>query len=189
MDIKQDEIPTLHELCIDEKKLMKTVSDASAERPVSVIMPMLYREIKNDALENIVKGLNKCDYLYEIVIPLAAKNEKEFRQVKRFFSELKIPKLIVWCNGPKVEKLLTELKAAHDKKDKNAGIDIFTGKVVDVWKLGVIEPLKIKTQAIKSASEAAEMILRIDDIIAAGRLSKDVGPPAGMPGMGAMPPY
>jgi len=127
MDIKQEEITTLHELCIDKEKLIKTVSDTATERPVSVIMPMLYKEIENDALENIVKGLNKCDYLNEIVIPLAAKNEKEFRQVKRFFRDLKIPKLIMWCNGPKVEKVLTELK-----KD---GLNLlkFRGKGRDVW--------------------------------------------------------
>jgi len=48
---------------------------------------------------------------------------------------------------------------------------------------GVIEPLKIKVQAIKSASEVSEMILRIDDIISAGARSEPAGPPGGMPGM------
>jgi chaperonin GroEL (HSP60 family) len=69
--------------------------------------------------------------------------------------------------------MLTELKAQHEK-NKWAGIDVFQGKVVDAWKYGVIEPLKIKTQAIKSASEVAELILRIDDVIAGG--SQKSGP-------------
>ena len=127
MDIKQEEITTLHELCIDKKKLIKSVRDAAVERPVYIIMPMLYSEIKNDALSNISKQLNKCNYVKEIVIPLAAKNEKEFKQVKRFFSDLKIPKLIMWCNGPKIEKLLNELK--------NDGLDFlkYRGKGRDVW--------------------------------------------------------
>jgi glucosyl-3-phosphoglycerate synthase len=127
MDIKQEEITTLHELCIDKKKLIKSVSDAAVERPVSIIMPMLYSEIKNDALGNISKQLNKCNYVKEIVIPLAAKNEKEFKQVKRFFSDLKIPKLIMWCNGPKIDKLLNELK--------NDGLNLlkYRGKGRDVW--------------------------------------------------------
>ena len=127
MDIKQEEITTLHELCIDKKKLIKSVSDAAVERPVSIIMPMLYSEIKNDALGNISKQLNKCNYVKEIVIPLAAKNEKEFKQVKRFFSDLKIPKLIMWCDGPKIEKLLNELK--------NDGLNLlkYRGKGRDVW--------------------------------------------------------
>lgn len=127
MDIKQDEITTLHELCYDKKKLIKTVSDAADSRPVSVIMPMLYKEIKSNALKNIIIGLNKCEYLYKVVIPLAAKNENEFKQVKRFFSDLKIPKLIMWCNGPKVVKLLNGLK--------NEGINLlkYRGKGRDVW--------------------------------------------------------
>jgi len=127
MDIKQEEITTLHELCINEDKIMKIVSDAASVRPVSIVMPMLYNEIKNDALANIAKHLNKCNYVNEIVIPLAADNEKEFKQVKRFFKNLKTPKLIMWCNGPKVEKLLDDLK--------NEGINLlkYRGKGRDVW--------------------------------------------------------
>lgn len=127
MDIKQDEITTLHDIHLNKRKLMKTVSDAAAERPVSVIMPMLYREIKSDALTNIVKGLNKCDYLTQVVIPLAADNEKEFREVKRFFRKLDTPKLIMWCNGPRVEKLLKSLRSG--------GLNLlkYRGKGRDVW--------------------------------------------------------
>ena len=86
--------------------------------------------------------------------------------------------------------MLTDLKAKHDSKDgKWAGLDVFKGKVVDAWKMGVIEPLKIKSQAVKSASEVAEMILRIDDVIAGGaKGGADMGGmppgmPPGMPGM------
>jgi len=145
MDIKQEEITTLHELCIDKKKLIKSVSDAAVERPVSIIMPMLYSEIKNDALGNISKQLNKCNYVKEIVIPLAAKNEKEFKQVKRFFSDLKIPKLIMWCNGPKIEKLLDELK--------NDGLDLlkYRGKGRDVWLAIGIASLKSYAIALHDA--------------------------------------
>ena len=46
------------------------------------------------------------------------------------------------------------------------GLDVFTGKVTDMKEAGVIEPKRVKKQAIQSASEAAEMILRIDDVIA-----------------------
>jgi len=86
--------------------------------------------------------------------------------------------------------ILTELKSAHDKKQKWAGVDVFTGKITDSWKRGVIEPLKIKTQAISSAAEVAVMILRIDDVIAGTGTKSDGGgmPPGGMPpGMGGMP--
>jgi chaperonin GroEL (HSP60 family) len=64
-------------------------------------------------------------------------------------------------------------------------VDVFKGKVMDAWSNGVIEPLKIKTQAISSASEVAQMILRIDDVIAGGKPAGGNG--GGMPpGMGGM---
>ncbi len=86
--------------------------------------------------------------------------------------------------------VLTELKAAHEN-DKFAGINIFTGKVEDVLRAGIIEPLKIKSQAIDSASEVAMMILRIDDVLASGKSGgAGGGMPRGMPpGMGGMGDY
>jgi archaeal chaperonin len=97
-----------------------------------------------------------------------------------------IPRTLAENAGIDPIDILTELKSSHDADQKWAGIDVFSGKVVDSWGQGVIEPLKIKTQAISSASEVAVMILRIDDVIAG---SKTGGPPPGMPpgGMG-MPP-
>ncbi|MBR9690711.1 thermosome subunit [Candidatus Woesearchaeota archaeon] len=80
---------------------------------------------------------------------------------------------------------LTDLKAQHDKGKKWAGINVFNGKVMDAWNEGVIEPLKIKTQAISSASEVAVMILRIDDVIASGETgAAPQMPPPGMGGPG-----
>jgi thermosome len=62
---------------------------------------------------------------------------------------------------------LAQLKAKHESKNKWAGLNVITGKVEDMWKKGVIEPSKIKTQAISSSSDVAIMLLRIDDIISA----------------------
>lgn len=89
MDIKQEEITTLHDLHIDDNRLMKIISDATVERPVSLILPMLYNEIKNKALSNIIKQLNKCTFLNEVIIALSAKNKKEFEHVKKFFQNLR----------------------------------------------------------------------------------------------------
>ena len=94
-----------------------------------------------------------------------------------------IPRTLAENAGLDPIDILVELRAAHDEKKYTYGVDVYTGKIVDMKSKGIIEPLKIKTQAIKSASEAAEMILRIDDIISAGRLDKGGG---GMPG--GMPP-
>jgi thermosome len=62
--------------------------------------------------------------------------------------------------------ILTELKAKHNNGERNAGINLFTNKIEDVLAEGIIEPTKIKFQAISSATEVATMILRIDDVLA-----------------------
>jgi chaperonin GroEL (HSP60 family) len=98
-----------------------------------------------------------------------------------------IPRTLAENAGLDPIDVLTELKSAHDKNRKWAGINVFTGKVMDAWQSGVIEPLKIKTQAISSASEVAIMILRIDDVIAGGGAGAEGMPPPGMP-PGGMPP-
>jgi len=127
MDMKQEEITTLHDLHLDKEKLMKNISDVAVERPVSVVLPMLYSEIKSDALANIVKQLNKCTYLKEVIVPLSAKTEEEFIHVKRFFKKLEIPRLVMWCNGPKIENLLTSLKS------EGLNLTKYRGKGRDVW--------------------------------------------------------
>jgi len=85
--------------------------------------------------------------------------------------------------------ILSELRARHEKGEKWAGVDVFAGKIEDMWKLGVYEPLAVKKQIIKSATEAATMLLRIDDVIAAGRMKAPPMPPSGPGGgYGGMPP-
>ena len=65
---------------------------------------------------------------------------------------------------------LVDLRSRHDGGEFGAGLDAYTGDVIDMEAEGVVEPLRVKTQAIESATEAAVMILRIDDVIAAGDL-------------------
>ena len=99
-----------------------------------------------------------------------------------------IPKTLIENAGLDPIDTMTDLKAAHSKKQKWAGIDVFTGKVMDAWKKGVIEPLNIKTQAVSSAAEVAVMVLRIDDVIQSSGSKEPAMPPGGMGGMGGMPP-
>jgi thermosome len=86
--------------------------------------------------------------------------------------------------------LLLELRACHEKGEKWAGVDVFEGKIKNMRELEVYEPLAVKKQTIKSAAEAATMILRVDDVIASGRMKAPPMPPGGMPGggYGGMPP-
>jgi archaeal chaperonin len=84
---------------------------------------------------------------------------------------------------------LTELRSKQTKGSKWSGIDARSGKIVDMSKLDIVEPLSVKEQIIKSATEVASMILRIDDVIASSK-SGAGGPPGGgggmPPGMGEM---
>ena len=125
--MKQEEITTLHDLNLNKENLLKTMNEIASDRPVSVVLPMLYSEIKGDALNTIIKELNKCTYLKEVVVALAAKDEKEFNHVKQFFQKMTIPKLIMWCNDPKIENLLTRLKP------EGLNLAKFRGKGRDVW--------------------------------------------------------
>jgi thermosome len=86
--------------------------------------------------------------------------------------------------------LLIELRTRHEKGEKWAGVDVFAGKIKDMKELEVYEPLAVKKQTIKSAAEAATMILRVDDVIASGKMKAPSMPPGGMPGGGysGMPP-
>ncbi len=96
-----------------------------------------------------------------------------------------IPKTLAENAGLDQIDTLVALRSAHEKGMKGAGLDMDTGKPVEMLKLGVVEPLRVKTQAIKSATEVAVMILRIDDVIASksgpGAMG---GMPGGMGGMG-----
>ena len=78
-----------------------------------------------------------------------------------------IPRSLAENAGLDPIDILVELRRAHEEGKVNAGLNVFEGKVVDMIEAGVIEPLKVKKQAISSATEVAIMILRIDDVIAA----------------------
>ncbi len=98
-----------------------------------------------------------------------------------------IPRTLAENAGIDPINTIADLKSKHDAGKRWYGVDVLIGKPSDMWELGVIEPLKVKTQAISSASEVAVMILRIDDVIAASKLSKGSSmPPGGMPDMGDM---
>ena len=80
--------------------------------------------------------------------------------------------------------VLVEIRSKHEKAGNPwFGIDVFTGDVKDMRKLNVLEPLRVKQQAIKSASEAAGMILRIDDVIASKGVDKGAGAGGGKDSM------
>ncbi len=76
---------------------------------------------------------------------------------------------------------LIAIRKEHSKGNKHAGVNVFTGKVTDMRKENVVEPIRVGTQAISSATDAAVMILRIDDVIAA-KTGGGAGGPGGPKG-------
>ena len=106
---------------------------------------------------------------------------REQLAVEAFAESLEIiPKTLAENAGLEKIDIMVELRAAHEKpKGHLMGVDVFTGKVADMQKMGVIEPLSVKEQAIKSASEAASMILRIDDVISSSKPKTPKGPGEG----------
>lgn len=112
---------------------------------------------------------------------------REQLAVNAFAEALEIvPKTLAENAGLDSIDSLVDLRAAQEDSFF-MGLDVFTGEVADMKDAGVIEPKRVKKQAIQSASEAAEMILRIDDVIASSGGSEDMPPMD--PGMaGGMPP-
>jgi thermosome len=85
--------------------------------------------------------------------------------------------------------IISELRARHEKGEIWAGVEVHTGKVENMKETGVFEPIAVKKQIIKSCTEAASMLLKIDDIISSGKMKAPPMPPGGPPGgPGMMPP-
>jgi len=96
---------------------------------------------------------------------------REQLAIEAFAESLEIvPKTLAENAGLEPIDIMVELRAAHEKADGQfMGLDVYNGKIVNMFEKGIIEPLAVKEQAIKSAAEAASMILRIDDVIAASK--------------------
>ncbi len=111
---------------------------------------------------------------------------REQLAIERFADSLEIiPSTLAENAGLDPIDIIVALRSAHEKKDGVwKGVNVFTGEITDMMKEGVIEPLSVKEQAIKSALEATSMILRIDDVIAAAK-----PPPTPPPKGGEGPEY
>jgi thermosome len=113
---------------------------------------------------------------------------REQLAVAKFAEALEvIPRTLAENAGLDPINMLVDMRSQHEKGNKTAGLNVFTGKVVDMWKEGVVEPLRVKIQAISSGTEAATMILRIDDVLSSRSAPPMPGGGGGMPGgMGGM---
>jgi thermosome len=174
----------------DEK--MVFVEGCPNPRAVSILVRGGLERAVDEAERNLVDALSVVSDVLEepYVLPGGGAPEaelaKELRKyaakvggreqlaIEAFANALEvIPRTLAENSGLDPIDIMAELRAAHEKPDGwKYGVDVFEGKVADMWALGVIEPLAVKLQAIKAATEAATMILRIDDIIAASKLEE-----------------
>ncbi|MCE4621813.1 MAG: TCP-1/cpn60 chaperonin family protein [Desulfurococcales archaeon] len=84
-----------------------------------------------------------------------------------------LPQTLAYNAGLDTIEILMKLRSAHEKGEKWAGIDVATGEIVNMLNKGVIEPVRVKANALKAGTEVATMILRIDDVIAARRTKEE----------------
>ncbi|WP_407356979.1 glucosyl-3-phosphoglycerate synthase [Methanolobus sp. WCC5] len=127
MDFYQEKITTIHDYSNNGEKIIYHLQELAISRRSALIIPMLYQEIESPSLANIVYELNKCNFISEVIISLAADSKDEYENVVRFFHNLNLTHIIIWCNGPSVSSIIDCMKA------KDLDISQFRGKGKDVW--------------------------------------------------------
>jgi len=177
---------------VEERKIgedkMVFVQDCKNPKAVSILIRAgLERQLDeaeralNDAIMNMISLIRDLKYVpgggaSEMAMASAIKREapkypgREQLAMLAFAEALEmIPRTLAENSGLEPVEILTDLRARHEKAQHSYGVEVFSGKVQDMFKVGVIEPIKVKEQVLKSAFEASAMILRIDEVIAASR--------------------
>ena len=187
---------------VEERKIgedkMTFVQDCKNPKAVSILVRAgLERQLDeaeralNDAIMNLISLIRDLKYVpgggaSEMALASAIKKEapkypgREQLAMLAFAEALEmIPRTLAENAGLEPVEILTDLRAKHEKAQYSYGIEVFSGKVQDMFGVGVIEPVKVKEQVLKSAFEAAAMILRIDEVIAAARRKEKAKPEGG----------
>ena len=148
-------------------------------------------EEKVDKHNNLVEKMHRAEIELSLRLKEYAATLKGREQlaVTKFAEALEIvPKTLAENAGYDAIDKAVELKSQHEK-NRNSGIDAYSGEIKDMLKQGVVEPLRVKIQAIQSATDATCLILRIDDVLASTKKPPERAPggmPPGMGGMGGM---
>jgi len=167
-DLKPEDLG--HAALVEERKIgdddMVFIEGCKDPKSVSILI--------RAGLERMVDEAERAmnDALFVIVDLFRKKiGGREQLAVEAFAESLEtIPNTLAENAGLEKIDIMVELRSAHEKpRGHLMGVDVFTGKVANMQKKGVLEPLSVKEQAIKSASEAASMILRIDDVISSSK--------------------
>ncbi len=199
---------------VEEQKVgteqMVFVRDCKNPKAVSVLVRGGTEHVVDEvdrAIEDALGAVSSAIELGKIVPGGGAPEAEVARELRKYSEGLKgreqlavnafadaleiIPRSLAENAGLDPIDTLVALRAEHENKKQEMGVNVFSGGVTDMLKAGVVEPLKVKIQALKSSTEVAEMILRIDDVISASKLDKGGGMPpgGGMPNMGGGEDY
>lgn len=180
---------------VEEQKVgdeqMIFVRDCKNPKAVSILVRGGTEHVVDEvdrAIEDAIGAVSSAIELGKIVPGGGAPEAEVARELRKYAETLKgreqlavnafadaleiIPRSLAENGGLDPIDTLVSLRAEHEHGHIQMGVNVFDGGVTDMLKAGVVEPLKVKTQALKSAAEAAEMILRIDDVISASKLEK-----------------
>lgn len=107
-------VATLHRLGkMNLEKVESELTWYAQERPIALVLPSLYSELKGEALQGIVKELREVKYIQEIVITLGPSSEEEFAHAKQFFSVLPQKTTVIWNDGPRVSAIYKAMEEAE----------------------------------------------------------------------------
>ena len=145
MDYKQDLITTIHDYGCDLEYIKSRMLELKEKSPTAIIIPALYEELERPALTQIREHLKACPFVNTIVVCLYAETAEQYAKAVEFFNPLPQKVRIIWENGPRVRRLLEEVK--------EKGLDLLKlkGKGIAVW-LGLgVATLEAKAIALHDA--------------------------------------
>lgn len=104
-------LPTFHRFgTLNIERIENQLRKFKAERPVTLILPAIYDELRGHALKLIVDELKKVTYLKQIIITMGRTEAQEFRHARDYFSVLPQDKVILWTTGPRIRALINLLQ-------------------------------------------------------------------------------
>lgn len=120
-------VATLHRLGSSNiEKLEQKLLEYSGQQGITLVLPSLFTELKGEALQGILKELAKVAYIREVVVTLGPTTPEEFGRAREFFSMLPQPMVLIWNNGPRMERLYEKM----EEYDLHPGPD---GKGRSAW--------------------------------------------------------
>ncbi len=127
------------------ESMRSRLNELKGKYPAGVIIPLHEKDLNDPKINDIILGLNKCDYLKKVFIALYANRDIEYRKALGLFSAFTIPCEVIWCNKAEVNFVLEELKEKGLDVTKNCG------KGKDLWLAIGIASLELYAMAVHDA--------------------------------------